>query len=193
VGADRIAANGDVANKIGTYPLAVLAALAPPRLRGAWRGPLLACLLLVPWPYVLYFAATARLQRMSSHGAELLLALSGVPVVREGNLLRFQGYQLEVVEACSGLRSLLAMTALAAVVAVAARTSPRRTALLLVLAVPLALGANLLRLVLTGYVSQLRGPEAAAGFFHLAEGLATFVLGSLVLGAVALARGRERP
>jgi exosortase len=171
--------------------LALMAALGSVRVRGAWRAPLLACFLLVPWPYVIYYATTSRLQRLSSQAAEVVLRFSGVPLSRDGNLLHFPGYRLEVVEACGGLRSLLAMTALAAVVAAATRCSVRRTLLLLGIAVPLALGSNLLRLVLTGWVSQLQGPDAAAGIYHTGEGLVTFVVGSLLLGGVALAGRRE--
>ncbi len=166
-----------------------LQATAP--IRSAWRGPLLALVTLVPWPYVVYYAVTARLQSFSSWAAAAVLQLSGVPLVRSGNLLTFPGYRLEVVEACSGLRSLLAMTALAALVAVLARVSARRTLLLLLLAVPLALVANLLRLVVTGYAAQLGGPAQAEGVFHMAEGLFTFGLGAIVLGWVAFS-GRSK-
>jgi exosortase len=173
--------------------LAAVEALAPVRIVSAWRGPLLALLLLVPWPYVLYYGATAHLQRMSSAAAAFVLHLSGVPLAREGNLLHFAGYDLEVVEACSGLRSLLVMSALAAFIAAAARLSWRRTVLLLVLSVPLALGANLLRLVLTGYGAQLGGPETAEDLFHLGGGLLSFALGVIVLGMAAFIRRGVRP
>ncbi|HKI84845.1 MAG TPA: exosortase/archaeosortase family protein [Candidatus Krumholzibacteria bacterium] len=175
--------------------LAVLAAvesLAPAKIVSAWRGPLLALLLLVPWPYVLYYGATAHLQRMSSAAAAFVLHWSGVPLAREGNLLHFAGYDLEVVEACSGLRSLLVMSALAAFIAAAARLSVRRTLFLLLLSVPLALGANLLRLVLTGYGAQLGGPETAENLFHLGGGLLSFALGVIVLGMAAFIRRGTR-
>lgn len=173
--------------------LSGLEALAPAKIVSAWRGPLLALLLLVPWPYVLYYGATAHLQRMSSAAAAFVLHLSGVPLAREGNLLHFAGYDLEVVEACSGLRSLLVMSALAAFIAAAARLSLRRTLVLLVLSVPLALGANLMRLVLTGYGAQLGGPETAENLFHLGGGLLSFALGVIVLGMAAFIRRGVRP
>lgn len=166
----------------------LLEVLASPRLRDAWRGPLLAMTTLVPWPYVIYYAITARLQTFSSWAAEAALTASGVPLARDGNLLRFQGYRLEVVQACSGLRSLLAMTALAALIAVLGRVSTRRTVWMFFLAVPLALMANLLRLLVTGYAAQLGGPESADGVFHFAEGVFTFGLGAIVLGLVAFPR-----
>ena len=149
-------------------------------------------LLLVPWPYVLYFLATAHLQRMSSAAAGFLLHLSGVPMARDGNLLHFSGYDLQVVEACSGLRSLLVMSALAAFLAAAARLSVRRTVFLLLVSVPLALGANLLRLVLTGYGAQLGGPETAESIFHLGGGLLSFALGVIVLGLAAFYPRRRK-
>jgi len=162
--------------------IAILEALAGNRVCAAWRAPLLAMLLLVPWPYVVYFTATARLQRISTSAAAFALEHSGVPLAREGNLLHFPGYDLEVVDACSGLRSLLTMTALAGVIAVASRVGTRRTLILLLLAIPLALLSNLLRLVLTGYAARLGGPETAESVFHLGGGLLSFGLGALVLG-----------
>lgn len=172
--------------------IAGVMALCDERARRAWRGPLLAFVLLVPWPYVIYFSATARLQRWSTTAAAGFLRLSGVPLAREGNLLHFQGYDLEVIDACSGLRSLLTMTALAGVIAVAAGLGRWRTVTLLVLAIPLALLTNLLRLVLTGYAAQLGGPETAESVFHLGGGLLSFGLGALVLGWWAFGTGRER-
>jgi len=172
--------------------LACVEALAPASMVRVWRGPLLALLLLVPWPYVLYYLATAHLQRMSSAAAAFLLHASGVPLARDGNLLHFSGYNLEVVEACSGLRSLLVMSALAAFLAAVARLSTRRTIFMLLLSVPLALGANLLRLVLTGYGAQLGGPETAESIFHLGGGLLSFALGVIVLGLAALYPRRRK-
>lgn len=165
--------------------------LAAPRFRAAWTGPVLAHLLLIPWPYVVFFALTARLQRVASAVAAGALGGLGVPLVREGNLLRLPGYQLEVVEACSGIRGILTLTALAATLAVVARCGPRRTLLLLALAIPTAWVANLLRLVVTGIAAQLLGPERADTVFHLAGGIGTFALGVVVLSAVAFP-GRDR-
>ncbi len=171
--------------------LGLLEALLGKRAREAWRAPLLATLLLVPWPYVIYFTATARLQRMSTTAAAAVLEVSGVPLAREGNLLHFPGYALEVVDACSGLRSLLTMTAMAGVIAVVAGLSWRRSVGILLLAIPLALFTNLLRLVLTGYAARLGGPETAESVFHLGGGLLSFGLGALVLGWWAFRPPRE--
>jgi len=170
---------------------AILQALATPRVRRAWTAPILALLLLVPWPYVIYFSVTARLQRLSTAAAAWTLQSSGVPLAREGNLLHFPGYDLEIVDACSGLRSLLTMTAMAGVIAVASKLGPRRTVGILLLAIPLALLSNLLRLALTGYAARLGGPETAESVFHLGGGLLSFGLGALVLGWFAFRpRGR---
>jgi len=172
---------------------AALAGLAPERVRAAWTGPVLAHLSLIPWPYVVFFALTAWLQRVASAVAAASLGLLGVPLVREGNLLRLPGYQLEVVEACSGVRGILTLTALAATLAVLSRCGRRRTLLLLALALPTAWVANLLRLVMTGIAAQLLGPDRADTVFHLAGGLGTFALGVVVLSAVAFPRRGTDP
>jgi len=170
---------------------AVVLGLGGARLAKAWTAPILAHLCLIPWPYVVFYALTAQLQRVASAVAASALAWCGVPLARDGNLLRLPGYQLEVVEACSGIRGILTLTALAATLAVLARCGWRRTALLLMLAVPTAWLANLLRLLMTGVAAQLMGPQRADTIFHLAGGLGTFTLGVLVLSAVAFPRRRE--
>ena len=90
-----------------------------------------------------------------------------------------------------GMRGILTLTALAAALLVMFRPGPRRVLLVLALAVPLAMVANLLRLVVTGIVAQMEGPDTAEKVFHLAGGALTFALGAAVLSSVALV-GRSR-
>ncbi len=170
---------------------AAVSMLASPRRAGVWQPIVLAHLFLVPWPYVVFYATTARLQRISSAVAGEALSVSGIPLVREGNMLRLPGYQLEVVEACSGLRGILTLTALAACIAVFAGAKGMRLVWLVALALPLALLANFLRLVGTGFAAQLVGPETADRVFHIAGGMGTFALGTIVLSSVAFAGRRQ--
>src|SRR6478672_9747823 len=88
---------------------------------GGWTAikilafPLFLLFFMVPIPAIIYNSATLRLQMVASSCAEWALALIGIPVFREGNVLELASQKLSVVEACSGIRSLLSLTFLSLV------------------------------------------------------------------------------
>jgi exosortase len=134
---------------------------------------------MIPLPTLVYYQLTFPLQlwasRLGAHG----LVILGVHTVREGNLLILPNATLEVVEACSGVRSLLSL--LAAVVAYGYLAEQRtwKRGLLVVLAIPVVIMSNGLRLVATGVLSFVFGPEVDSGPVHAVLGLAFFVLAFL--------------
>ena len=136
-------------------------------------------LFMIPLPAIVYYQLTLPLQLLASRlGASGLVAL-GIHTVREGNLLFLPNCTLNVVEACSGIRSLLSL--LAAVVAYGYLAEPstwRRTALA-VASIPIAIATNGLRLVATGVLSFFFGPTVDSGVVHLALGLGFFALAFL--------------
>jgi exosortase len=134
---------------------------------------------MIPLPAIVYYQLTMPLQLWASRlGASGLVAF-GIHTVREGNLLILPNCTLNVVEACSGIRSLLSL--LAAVVAYAYLTEPSRwkRIVLAVASVPIAIATNGLRLVATGVLSYFYGPSVDSGFVHLALGLGFFALAFL--------------
>jgi exosortase len=138
-------------------------------------------LFMIPLPSMVYYQLTIPLQLWASKlGAGGLVAL-GIHTVREGNLLVLPNCTLNVVEACSGIRSLLSL--LAAVVAygyLAERSTWKRIALAAA-SIPIAIATNGLRLVATGVLSYHFGPNADSGVVHLALGLGTFALAFLLI------------
>lgn len=136
-------------------------------------------LLMIPLPAIVYYQLTFPLQLWASRlGANGLVAL-GVRTVREGNLLILPNCTLEVVEQCSGVRSLLSL--LAAVVAYGyfAESSIFRRCVLALSAIPIVILSNGLRLITTGVLSFYFGPAVDRGALHLVAGLAFFVLAFL--------------
>jgi exosortase len=136
---------------------------------------------MVPLPAIVYYQLTFPLQLLASRlGADGLIAL-GVPTIREGNLLILPNVTLEVVEACSGVRSLLSL--LAAVVAYVYLFEPSlwKRCLLIVAIVPVVIVSNALRLVATGALSYRYGPGVDSGVTHTALGLVCFVAGFLAI------------
>lgn len=141
--------------------------------------PLILALFMIPIPMVVMNQVTFPLQLLASRAAELTLSLIGIPVLREGNILELPSQRLSVVEACSGIRSLLSLSFLALVYAYFFDRKVWMRWLLLVTAIPVAIVANAFRVTMTGIIGEYNR-ELAEGFFHMVEGWAVFMF-SLVL------------
>jgi len=126
-----------------------------------------ACLfLMIPIPSILFNQLTLPLQILASRMAAAVLPWLGVPVLREGNIINLAAMSLEVAEACSGIRSLLSLITLAVVYGYLASNVKWVRMALVLAAVPIAVLANSLRIVVTGLLVQYWSPAAANGFFH---------------------------
>jgi exosortase len=123
---------------------------------------------------------TFPLQIFASKTATLLLTGVGVPAVREGNIILLPTARLEVAEACSGIRSLFSLITLTVIYGYLAETKIGIRVLLALIAVPVSILANALRIAVTGVVVQYWGLEGARGTLHLLSGGIIFA-GSLLL------------
>jgi exosortase len=142
--------------------------------------PLFLLCFMVPIPAVIYNQITFPLQLVASHlAAQALLAL-GIPVLREGNILELPNQSLNVVEACSGIRSLLTLSFLSLVYAYFFDKKVWMRALLLAATVPIAIAANAARVTITGLLSEVN-PNLAEGLAHLASGWLIFMLALAIL------------
>jgi exosortase len=137
--------------------------------------------LMIPIPAIIFNHIAFPLQLLASRFATATLALLGVPVLREGNVIQLASTTLEVAEACSGIRSLLSLVTLAVIYGYFLETRAGRRALFAVSAVPIAVVANALRIVGTGLVANFWNPEKAEGFFHTFSGWVIFVLAMAML------------
>jgi exosortase len=142
--------------------------------------PLFLLLFMMPIPSVIYTRITFPLQLYASRMAEGAFTLFSIPVLREGNVLELPGQKLDVVEACSGIRSLLSLTFLALVYGhFFERTNWIRVALFFS-TVPIAILANAGRVTLTGLLS-LVNPAFSEGALHETMGMVTFFLALIIL------------
>jgi exosortase len=134
---------------------------------------------MIPLPALVYYQLTFPMQlwasRLGAHG----LVMLGVHTVREGNLLILPNATLEVVEACSGVRSLLSLLAAVVAYGYLAEKSMWKLCLLVALTIPVVILSNSLRLVAAGVLSFVYGPEVDSGLVHTVLGLAVFVLAFL--------------
>ncbi len=153
--------------------------------------PLSFLFLMVPIPAIVFNQITFPLQILTSKVAAVTLPWLGVPVLREGNIINLPVMSLEVADACSGIRSLLSLITLAVIYGYFVSNKKWMRALLVLSAVPIAIVANSLRIVVTGLLVQYWSPDKAEGFFHIFSGWLMFLssIAMLCLFYEALARG----
>jgi exosortase len=140
------------------------------------RFPICFLLLMVPLPAILFNQIAFPLQLVASGVGETVIAAAGIPVLREGNVLQLPTRALEVVEACSGIRSLVSLLMLGIVLGYFTERRPRDRALIALAAIPIAIVANAARVAGTGIASEWISPAAADGFFHTFSGWLVFVV-----------------
>jgi exosortase len=142
--------------------------------------PLFLLFFMVPIPAVVYNRITFPLQILASEVATVSLYFLGIPVLREGNVLHLADTSLSVVEACSGIRSLLSLTFLSLVYGFFFESRIWIRVALFLATVPIAIVANAGRVTLTGLLSEYK-PELAEGLFHTASGWVIFMIALAVL------------
>ncbi|MFB3829708.1 MAG: exosortase [Bryobacteraceae bacterium] len=142
--------------------------------------PLFLLLFMVPIPAIVYGKITFPLQLLASRLADAALMGMGVPVLREGNILELANQRLSVVEACSGIRSLLSLTFLSVVYGHFLERRRWLQVVLFLATLPIAICANAGRVTVTGLLSQFK-PELADGFFHTASGWVIFMAALFIL------------
>ncbi len=130
-------------------------------------------------------ALTLPLQFKASALGAALLEWRHVPVRLAGNVIQLPGRQLFVTEACSGIRSLVALLSLGVLVGGLWLRTPIGRLGVLALAVPVAVVVNAVRVFLTGFLVYFLTPAMGEGFMHLTEGWLLFLVAFSVLAAGA--------
>jgi exosortase len=138
--------------------------------------PIAFLFLMVPLPAILFNKIALPLQLLASRVGETVIAAAGIPVVREGNVLQLPTRDLEVAEACSGIRSLVSLIMLGIVLGYFTERRTGARLLIALSAVPIAIAANAARVAGTGLASELISPAAAEGFFHAFSGWLVFAV-----------------
>jgi exosortase len=146
--------------------------------------PLAYLMFMVPLPYIIYDMVAFPLKLFVTRASIAFLKLVGVVVMREGNVIMLPFTTLEVADACSGIRSLISLLALAVAYAFFLKITPLKRVLLVFAAIPIAICTNAFRVIGTGLLAQYWGAQAAEGFFHEFAGMAVFVVAIGLLVAV---------
>jgi exosortase len=180
--------------------------------------PLALLLLSIPIPEIVFNKIAFPLQLFASRCAVWSMTLFDIPVLRQGNVIELlplgarDTKKLEVVEACSGIRSLMTLLTLALVFAYF--TYPRdpdlgsgkrgagfflkthrfwRSTIIVLSAIPIAILTNALRVSGTGVLARYYGTEIADGFFHSFSGWVIYIVAASMLFVVAWVLDRFKP
>lgn len=165
--------------------------------------PFVLVLLSIPIPQIVFNKIAFPLQIWASQAAVWGIRLFEVPTVRKGNVIDIlprgaqQVISLEVVEACSGIRSLMTLVTLALILAWFTREKRHdasagwkvyfksfdfwRTIILMMAAVPIAVLTNAARVTATGYFTYTHGKRATDGAWHDASGWLVYVVALILL------------
>src|SRR5262245_26049103 len=172
VGAERFLAASSLVVVLAGLVLLHLGVSIARRLTFPWAYLLFS----IPVPSIVFYAIAFPLQQLAAANAAWTLDLLGVPVLLDGNVIHLSQITLGVTEACSGIRSLVSLLAVA--VAWGALTYGRwwATGLLAATALPITVIANAGRVVTTGLIGQYIGFEYAMGVFHTLAGWLIFLI-----------------
>ncbi len=147
--------------------------------------PLAFLLFAIPIPVVIYNEIVFPLQFLASRFATRVLEMLNLfPIMREGNVLILPHMSLEVVEACSGIRSLMSLLALAAGYGYVVERSTAVRWFLVLAMVPLAIISNGTRVMITAIMANYIGRKAAEGFMHEFSGWVIFVVATILFLAL---------
>jgi exosortase len=119
-------------------------------------------------------ALTFPLQRLATAAGAGMIQGLGIEVVRRGTMIFGDGFQLNVEAPCSGLRSLLAMTALTAVYAFFTQSTLLKKWILFISSIPLAVAGNIARIISIALVSRVTGQDFGTGVYHDFSGYILF-------------------
>lgn len=154
---------------------------------------------MIPLPYLIYDAIAFPLKLFVSRISVDMLSSLGVLVVREGNIIHLTDITLEVADACSGIRSIVSLLALSTALAYLTQKGSIKRTTLILLAIPIAIVVNAIRVIGTGILADKYGAKAAEGFFHEFAGIMIFgvaivllFLSAVILGKISAGRNDNK-
>ncbi|MBN2190835.1 MAG: exosortase/archaeosortase family protein [Candidatus Aureabacteria bacterium] len=143
--------------------------------------PLSFLIFMIPLPILVIDNVSFKLKIFVAQVATHIINLLGIQAERQGSEVILQNTSLMIGSPCSGLRSLISLTALGSLYAYLVNLTNTRKMILFISSIPLALLSNIIRVVLLLWVARGWGSEAATGWFHDFSGLLVFVFAFLGL------------
>ncbi len=146
--------------------------------------PIAFLIFMIPLPLVAIANLSFKLKIFAAQIATLAVNGLGVMATRDGSLIRTMHAQVMVEDPCSGIRSLIALIALGALMAYFNNSSKIKKAILFLSSIPIAIGTNIIRITALTLASEIYGDKFASGVFHDTMGIVVFVLAFLGLSLV---------
>jgi exosortase len=144
--------------------------------------PLLYLAFAIPPPSFVIDGLTAPLKRFAALAATKSLAWAGLPVSREGVTITIAQYELLVEDACSGMNSIGGLSAISLLyIYLVRRSSALYAAFLTIFVIPIAITANIIRIVLIILITYAFGDQVGQSFIHYAAGLVLFATALLAV------------
>ncbi len=143
--------------------------------------PLLLFLLLIPVPDSLYIKLTFPLQLKVSQMSEVIVGMFGIPIFRQGNVMTIPNKSFEVVEACSGLRSMITLANLSIVIGYFMLERKTSKCILFLSSIPIAVFVNVVRVSMMILLYHFFKLDLVEGLLHIVSGVAVFVLALISL------------
>ena len=148
-----------------------------------FRFPLLFLFFMIPVPVSFYSLFSNKLKIFTTYVAEILLDLFSVPVFREGNILYFPKFQLDITEACSGIRSIVAFLMLGVLFSYGLKERWKK-AIIIISSVLISLLTNTIRVTLIGIIGYYFSLDLTHGSLHQIFGTAILVVGIICMLSV---------
>lgn len=134
----------------------------------------------IPVPYYLE-SFTVPLKSMATVVSVGFMQMAGITIARQGNIIYLPNYTLEVADACSGLKSLVMVTAVGALYAYISQPTLKRKWVLFLSSIPIAVIANIARIIMVGILASIFGEKLAFDFVHDFSGIFVFIIAGVCL------------
>ncbi len=146
--------------------------------------PVCFLIFMIPIPEVAIVNISFKMKILSAQIATVLLNKIGLLAIRKGSIIQMQHAHVIVDDVCSGLRSLISLTALGAIFAYWMEAPAVKRIILFGSTIPIAIATNMIRVIFLAGVSEIWGAQYATGFVHDVSGFMVFALAFMLLYAV---------
>ena len=143
--------------------------------------PLLFLLFMIPIPYSLTTTVSFKIKLLATESAVQLAQAITLPMIRDGSYVYFGDDRLLVGEVCGGLRSLIALLAFGTIMSYISKTKLWARFVILAIAGPVAIIANILRIFFLCVVGHVWGSNVAVGTLHDISGIMIFAVAFIIL------------
>lgn len=139
---------------------------------------------MVPLPMIIVTGISFKLKLYVAHIAAGVLNNIRIPAIEDGSIIRMPHAEVIVDDVCSGLRSLISLTALGSLFAYWMTANKIKKVILFVSTIPIAVVTNVFRIVVLAVISEVWGAQYAKGLLHELTGLSVFALACVLLAFV---------